>query len=149
MSYVKWNPPHAATAARKPANPDELRITYVKRLNGDRCRVALSKALLDKFNAKEFGALDIYLDRDRGLIGIEIIKNGFVRFAPKASGTVVRKADYTCREIRHAIESFGITLDRSISVKIHDVSDRVPPVQLEIRVDEIRAAIKEAKAAGK
>lgn len=150
MSYVKWTPPRAAaTSVRKPINPDELRVTYVKRPNGDRCKVALSRALLDSFNAKEFGALDIYLDRDRGLIGIEIIKNGIVKIAPKTPGPIARKTDYACRELRHAIESFGVTLDRSISVKIHNVSDRVPPVQLEIRIDEVRAAIKEAKAASK
>ena len=150
MSYTKWTPPAAAkNPVAKPKNLDQLRVTYVKRPNGDRRKVTLSRYLLDKFNADSFGALDIYLDRDKGLIGIEIIKNGLVSIKPKSSGPLARKMDYGCKALARAIESFGVTFDCSFSVNLHDVSDRVPPVQLEIRIDEVRAAIKAAKAGGK
>jgi len=144
MSYKIWNPP--ARKSYSPSNPKKtIEIKVWTNAHGRTCsRVSLPVAVMDQFNLDRFKALDIYVDREKGLIGLEVIATGKFKFNinPKIRS-------YCLGELVLLLTEFGLKIDRSISIPLHDVSERVPPVQLEIRVAEVAEALKQAKVASK
>ena len=141
MSYQKWTPPVKPKWSPKP-KPQGLSIVIGKNGKGyATVRTTLTRQICDSIQLAEFGAYDIYLDRERGCIGIEGVKNGLIKVkVPK-----FRTSGISVPTIREAIETFGLVVDRTILVPVHDVSDSKPPVQLEIRLDEVKQVLKDAK----
>lgn len=135
MSYQKWTPPKAAPAVRFSG----LKIVVTKGRVGLVKRAYISRDIAEKFRLAEYKAFDIYIDRERSLIGIDPIKSGAIAVngGMRCSVTVLLQA----------VESFDVIFQRPISlvVPLIDVRKTKPPVQLELRVDDVIAALKEVQ----
>jgi len=134
MSYQKWTPPRSDQGSRYTG----LKIVVTKGRYGLVRRAFISMNLAAKFRLDTYGAFDIYIDRERGFIGID----------PSKSGAIKVKGGNRCSVfvVIQALQSFGIEIDKpaTIVVPLLDVSKTKPPVQLELRVDDVRSALKAA-----